>query len=298
MRPYPPGSSHNKLTVALLLLAIASVFGVDASRAENQGCVGNMRGDCQDKNNPGAFFEPIVAGKNSCYMAQAYFSRAALESILPVNLTIPDDATMARHYAKTQFDADVHPFMLSFCHGSQIHDVYTNINVPEQEEIMFVFPVIYTHDDGTTHLGSYVPVLYLDSLTGLIGGLYFGLRKEYHPGMKHGVNGAISRWWSIDGIVDASFETQVSEKVEELPQFFEQTFANPFVTISYPFPFSKMVFYQARVHPGIVRSANETFYWRYKDALVKNSDRSSAVYSEYSFTMSKPMNSKEYFNGY
>jgi hypothetical protein len=129
----------------------------------------------------------------------------------------------------------------------------------------------------------------------LIGGLYFGLRKEYHPGMKHEANDAISRWWSIEGIVDASFKTQVSENMDKLPQFFEQTFANPFVTVSYPLPFSKVVFYQAKVYPGIVRRAKEAFSWNYRGTSVKNSDSSSAVYSEYTFTMSRPMSSKDYF---
>ena len=73
----------------------------------------------------------------------------------------------------------MHPFMLSFCHGADIHDVFTGIDVPEQEELMFVFPVYYKEQ-----VCSFIPVLYLDSLMGVVGGLYYGLRKEYHPEMQ------------------------------------------------------------------------------------------------------------------
>ena len=90
--------------------------------------------------------------------------------------------------------------MLSFCHGSKIHDVFTKIDVPQQEELMFVFPVMYNN----TKLCSYVPVLYLDSALGVAGGLYYGLRKEYHPEMKHNETDH-SKSWHIDKIIDASF---------------------------------------------------------------------------------------------
>ncbi len=123
---------------------------------------------------PISSFEPMVTGHNSSCMAQAYFPRTALEAMLPEYLAIPDDDTMARYYPETELQADTHPFMLSFSHGSDIHDAYTNMNVPEQDEIMFVFPVIYTDDDGVMHMSSYVPVLYLDSFFGVLGGTYKG----------------------------------------------------------------------------------------------------------------------------
>jgi hypothetical protein len=160
---------------------------------------------------------------------------------------------------------------------------------------MFVFPVTYTHDDGATHLSSYVPVLYLDSLLGMVGGLYFGLRKEYHSGMEYGEHAANARWWSVEGILDASFETRTDEDMEKLPHFYGQTFSNPFVTVSYPLPFSKMMFYQARMLPSIVRRASERFYWNYKGETVKNGDGNMAVFSEYSFAMSRPTNRKKFF---
>ena len=106
--------------------------------------------ECQDDRQSAALdpFDPLVVGENVCYMVQAYFPKDALNALLPNRLTIPDDATMTRYYPDTELKVDAHPFVMSFCHGSNIHDVFTEINVPEQEEIMFVFPVSYTHDDG------------------------------------------------------------------------------------------------------------------------------------------------------
>lgn len=241
-------------------------------------------------------FDPLVVGDNTCYMVQAHFPKDALNALLPDHLTIPDDDTMTRYYPGTELKVDAHPFMLSFCHGSNIHDVFTEINVPEQEEIMFVFPVIYTHNDGDMYLCSYVPVLYLDSFAGVVGGLFFGLRKEYHPEMKHGEDAAMSKWWDIEDIIDASFVMQTGEEMSKLPSFFEQTFANPFVTISYPLPFPTMVFYQADVYPDTIRMASETFEWNYRGTTVRDSWDTWSVYSEYYFTMSQPMKARKYFD--
>lgn len=228
-------------------------------------------------------------------MAQAYFPRSLLETILPGHLSIPDDETMSRYYPETELRTDGLPFLLSFCHGSGIHDVHTKVNVPDQQEIMCVLPVTYTHGDGSRYLGSYVPVLYLDSLLGVLGGLYFGLRKEFHRGMQHGESAGNSRWWRVENIIDASFEAQVDEDEDKLPQFYEQMFCNPFITVSYPLPLTKMRFYQARVSPTIVRAARQTFYWNYKGETVRNTDSGSAVFTEYSFSMSRPMSNKKFF---
>lgn len=284
--------------VLMMVAVVATIFSAYKSQAEEHSCVSDPKGDCENQTRSAASFAPMVAGNNSCYMIQAYFPRSALASILPEHLSIPDDGTMARHYPETVLDATAHPFMLSVCHGASIHDVFTNINVPEQEEIMFVFPVIYTRDNGAVHLASYVPVLYLDSFIGMVGGLYFGLRKEYHPGMEHGEDTPTTRWWTVEGILDTSFEIEADEELDNLPHFFGQTFANPFVTVSYPLPFSKTVFYQARVYPEKTRGVSATFHWRYRGETVQNNDKSSAVYSEYSFTMSQPMHSNDYFEGY
>jgi len=112
--------------------------------------------------------------------------------------------------------------------------------------------------------------------------------------MKPGDAAAVSAWLSIEDTVDGSFALEADENVMELPGFFEQTFSNPFVTISYPLPFETMVFYQAKVYPDIVRMAGETLYWNYRGTTQDSGDTWS-VYSEYWFTMSQPMQGKKYF---
>ena len=97
-------------------------------------------------------------------------------------MSIPDADIMSKYYDDVAVVDGMHPFMLSFCHGAQIHDMKTKVNVPEQEELMFVFPVMYKYNE-VEHLVSYIPVLYLNSSIGVIGGLTFGMRKEYKPSM-------------------------------------------------------------------------------------------------------------------
>jgi hypothetical protein len=214
--------------------------------------------------------------------------------MLPRNVTIPDNATMEKYYPDIKLKPGEHPFMLSYCNCKNIHDVYTNINFPEQEELTFIFPVIYTDENGARHMCSYLPVLYLDSLPGVIGGLLYGLRKQFHPQMKTGEPSAFSRWWSVKGVTEASF-IQTEEEMETLPVFIEQTFNNPFVTLSYPLPYPLLVFYQVRVYPDTVRNADGTFEWNYKRTTVRDSEDTWSVYTEYLFTMSNPMYGKKYF---
>jgi len=257
-----------------------------------------LRGECECQvESQSKALEPVdefVFGDYRCYMVQAYFPKDALNAMLPRNFTIPDDAVMAEYYPDTELRDDAHPFMMNFCHGSNLHDVFTNINFPEQEEILPMFPVMYTHDDGNMYLCSYVPVLYLDSFVGVLGGLLWGLRKEFHPEMEHEET-ATTNWWSIEGVIDASFEKQTDHEMMEFHNFIEQTFANPMVTISYPLPFPMMVVYDARVYPTTVMKASETFYWNYKGVTVEQSDDDLSVFSEYEFTMSSPMSSRQYF---
>jgi hypothetical protein len=255
-----------------------------------------------DEERPSSF-DPLVVGNNTCYMIHAYFPKDTLKEILPVGLTIPDDAVMSTYYPDTKLKQDAHPIMMSFCHGSEIHDVLTNQNVPEQEEIMFLFPVIYETENGDAHLCSYLPVLYLDSIVGVAGGLMYGLRKEFHPKMKNDEVSDTSGWWHIDTckwwhteeILDASFVAEADQDLEELPNFFEQTLANPFVTLSYPTPTKRMVFYEAKVYTEKNRNAQENFYWNYKGSTVQNGLDTQSVFSKYFFTMSSPMNAGEYF---
>jgi len=246
------------------------------------------------KNEEIAQFEPFVVGNNNGYMIQAYFPKHVLEEMLPNRLSIPDNATMAAYFPGTPLYDDVLPFMASFCHGSEIHDIWTNINVPEQEEIMFLFPVIYTHTNGDRYLCSYSPVLYLDSFFGVIGGLFFGLRKEYRPGIEHGDISSNSMWWSLDGIFDVTFERNITE-LDDHPSFLKQIFRSPYVSLSYPLPCAKLVFFQTKVYTNVTKEANETFSWNYKGITVEHSEETWSVYSSYYFTMSQPMNGKKFF---
>ena len=75
----------------------------------------------------------------------------------------------------------MHPFTLMFSNCNNVHDVMTEIELRPYRELMFFIPVTYTHENEE-QLCSYVPVLYLEYLIGVIGGLYLGLRKEFHPG--------------------------------------------------------------------------------------------------------------------
>jgi hypothetical protein len=238
---------------------------------------------------------PFVGGDNDCFMIQAYFPREALQEMLPPGLTIPDASVMEASFPDVAFRAESHPFMLSFCHGSNIHDVLTRLDVPVQEEIMFVFPVEYTDDAGHAHLCSYVPVLYLDSLVGVLGGLFFGLRKEWHAYLQHGQEDDGNRWWSISELVDASFELQPGDEAARLPHFMEQTFANPFVTLSYPQPVPRLLFYQARIYPDAVRRASAAFYWHYRGTTISEHEGTSSVQADYHFTMSLPETGSKYF---
>ncbi len=239
-------------------------------------------------------FEFFLEGNNDCYMMQAYFPKAILKEILPKDLELPKDVDMKLYYPETELKEGFHPFIASFCHGSDIHDVLTKQSVPEQEELMFLFPVVYTHDDGTKYMCSYSPVLYLDSRLGVAGGLYYGLRKEYRSDMEYGRPSETSKWWRIENILEASFK-QKGEELSDLPHFFKQILSTPFVTISYPQPIPRMVFYQSKVYPETVREADGLFRWNYKDAEISHENDVLSAYSKYFFTMSKPMNGKDFF---
>ena len=240
-------------------------------------------------------FDVLVAGNNTCYMVQAYFPKDILQEILPDRFTIPDDDTMMVHYPDTALKVNEHPFMMSFCHGSNIHDVLTMNVVPDQEELMFLFPVMYEHDNADMHLVSFLPVLYLDSETGVQGGLLYGLRKEFHPEMQNDEVSSTAGWWSIEGIIDASFETLSEEEAPDWGNFFEQTLKNPFATLSYPQPKAKRAFYQAKVYPRRIIKAREDVLWNHSGATITQGEDTCSVFAEYDFTMTWPMDGKTFF---
>jgi len=237
----------------------------------------------------------FLEGNNDCYMIQAYFPKESLLEFLPEDLSLPQDVDMKKYYPDTVLKEGELPFLASFCHGSEIHDNLTNQSVPEQEELMFLFPVIYTHSDGVKYLCSYSPVLYLNSRLGVTGGLYYGLRKEYHSEMEYGEPDDHSKWWSIEDILDVSFE-QYGEDLNEPPKFFEQILAAPFVTMSYPQPLVTMVFYQSKVYVDKVRNTNASLWWNYNDSDIYDGEDTVSIYSKYFFTMSKPMNRNKFYD--
>ena len=236
------------------------------------------------------YFEPVVYGNNTCYMVQGYYPKAELEAWLPANMTIPDDATMQANYDYEPIEGQ-HPFMLQFCHCAHIHDKFTMKDLPEQEELMFLFPVTFTGPDGKGHLMSYSPVLYLNSSIGVIGGLYYGLRKEYNPSMRIDVPSDHEKAWSVPNIIKGTFKWEEPVVKEEgMPQFFVRTWTNPVVSISYP-PFPRPHFYQAAVYPvGDVFKTTEDWEWDYRGSTLKSGENTSSVYAAYWFTMSWPMN--------
>ena len=156
---------------------------------------------------------------------------------------------------------------------------------------MFFIPVIYTHEKEE-QLCSYIPVLYLDYLVGVIGGLYLGLRKEFHPKMKD-VETDTSKSFVIKDILDVSFHQTSTNSGQELDPFFTQTFKKPTVTVSY---LNRTYFYTTRAYPTKVLDASPVYKWYYKGAVIKNNENTFANYSEYSFTTSQAMRYEAYFH--
>ena len=235
--------------------------------------------------------DPILAGNNSSYMSVGYFPREELERILPRGISIPSDEIMTREYPTVKKMEGMHPFTLMFSNCNNVHDVMTDIELRSYRELMFFIPVIYTKRNEE-QLCSYVPVLYLDYLVGVIGGLYLGLRKEYHPKMKD-VETDTSKSFIIKDILDVSFNKTSANSSQELDPFFTQTFKNPTVTVSY---LNRTYFYTTKVYPTRVLDASPVYKWYYKGSVIKNNENTFANYSEYCFTTSPAMRYKAYFH--
>ena len=137
-----------------------------------------------------------------------------------------------------------------------------------------------------------MPVLYLEYLLGVIGGLYLGLRKEFHPGMKD-IETDKSKSFVIKGILDASFEKLPASGSRELDPFFTQTLDNPTATVSY---LNRTYFYTTKAYPTEVRDTSPVYEWRYKGSVIKNNEGTFANYSEYRFTTSQAMRYDAYFH--
>jgi hypothetical protein len=235
--------------------------------------------------------DPMLTGNNVSYMTVGYYPREELEKILPGAMSIPSDEIMAEQYPTVKKMEGMHPFTMMFSNCNNVHDVMTEIELRSYKELMFFIPVTYTHKDEE-QLCSYIPVMYLEYLLGVIGGLYLGLRKEFHPKMKD-VRTDVSESFIIEDILDVSFEQTSTNDSQELDPFFTQTFNNPTVTVSY---LNRTYFYTTRVHPTIVLDASPVYEWHYRGSVIKSSENTFANYSEYCFTTSQAMRYKAYFH--
>jgi len=235
--------------------------------------------------------DPILTGNNASYMVTGYFPRAELERMLPPAMCIPPDEVMADKYPTAKKIPGMHPFMMMFSNCHHVHDVLTEIELRSYREHFPLFPVIYTQEDEE-HLCSYIPVMYLDYLIGVIGGLYLGLRKQFHPGMVD-VQGDASKSFRIKDVLDVSFRRDPSSGGRSLDPFFTRTFENPTVTVSY---IGRTYFYTTRVIPSKVLDTAHDYEWRYKGCVMKSSEDTVANYSEYCFTTSQAMRHDAYFH--
>ena len=234
--------------------------------------------------------DPILTGNNVSYMAVGYYPREELEKFLPRAMSIPSDEVMTEKYPTVKKMEGMHPFTMMFSNCSNVHDVMTEIELRPYKELMFFIPVTYTHKKEEK-LCSYIPVMYLEYLVGVIGGLYLGLRKEFHPKMIDRQTDTSESFY-IKDILDVSFQQTSTNGSQELDPFFTQTFENPTVTVSY---LNRTYFYTTRVYPTKVIDASPVYEWHYKGSVIKNNENTFAHYSEYFFTTSQAMRYEKYF---
>jgi len=225
-------------------------------------------------------------------MVVGYYPVEELEKILPQAMSIPSDELMAEKFPTVKKIDGMHPFMFIFASCSNVHDVMTELELRPYKEHYPLFPVIYTHKNEE-QLCSYMPVLYLDSLRGVISGnLFLGLRKEYHPNIIDSVTDT-SRSVIIENILDASFQQIQGSSREELDPFFSQMLKNPRVTISH---FKQILFYTSKRFPERVLDTSHTYKWNYKGSEIKSNEHTFANYAEGRFTTSRAMRYEKYFH--
>ncbi len=235
--------------------------------------------------------DSFVIGDNKSFLASGYFPKEGFEKILPKRLSIPSDKVMEEKYPTVKKINGKHPFLLMFSNCHNVHDVATNINLRKYLEINFFFPIVYTHTDGKEHHCSFHSLLYLEFLLGVIGGMYLGLRKEYHPKMKY-TETDTSNSYTIKNIINASFTNTSTENEQELDPFFAQLFKYPTVTYSY---FRRYVFYTTKVASSKVFNTSATYKWNYKGHVITNDSNTVTNYAEYRFETSRAMHYKKYF---
>ena len=235
--------------------------------------------------------DPFIKGNNLSYFVSGYFPTEELKRILPKTMSIPSDEVIAQEYPTVKRINGMHPFLLLFSRCYSVHDVITQIELRPYLELIFYFPVMYNYK-GEQHLCSYLPVLYLDFLIGVLGGMFLGLRKEFHPQLKY-TETDTSNSFIIPNTLHTSFSPLATESRQELDPFFAQIFKRPTATVTY---FNQTVFYTAAVHPTKVLDVSADFEWNYKGSVIKNNEHTFANYCEYSFTTSWAMGYQKYFH--
>jgi hypothetical protein len=235
--------------------------------------------------------DPMLTGNNLSYIAVGYYPREELEKFLPPAMSIPSDEVMTEKFPTVKKIEGTHPFTMMFSNCNNVHDVMTEIELRPYKELMFFIPVTYTHKKEE-QLCSYIPVMYLDYFLGVIGGLYLGLRKQYHPTMIDRKTDT-SESFVIKDILDVSFQQTSTNSSQELDPFFTQTIENPTVTVSY---LNQTYFYTTRVYPERVLDASPVYEWSYKGSVIKSNEDTFANYSEYCFTTSQAMRYEKYFH--
>lgn len=237
--------------------------------------------------------DPVITGIYEADMALAYFPSKEVEKFLPQAMSIPSDRIMTEKYPTVKKIEGMHPFLLQGSTGSKVRPLIYNGNFRAYQEIMFYFPVIYKHGNEE-QLCSYVPVLYLEYLFGVIlGNLYFKFRKEYHPEMIIEDNDKTKNY-IVKDIINVNFHRTSNKNRKELDPFFVQTFENPTVTVSY---LNQTYFYHTNVFSITkVLDTSPVYEWNYKGSVIKNNKNTFGNYSEFTFTLSKVMRYKAFFH--
>lgn len=235
--------------------------------------------------------DPFITGNNQSYFVRGYFPIDRLLKILPNRISLPGDSRMAREFPTVPIIDGFHPCLLLFSRCFQVHDVITKRDLRPYLELLFYFPVIYA-SEGEERLCSYLPVLYLDYLLGTLGGLFLGLRKEFHPGLSYAESGSVHSF-VLDKIIRANFQIDEPESGRDLDPFFSQIFNQPTATYTY---LKRMVFYTTAVYPERVADASADFVWNYQGAQIRDGDQTLSNYCEYRFSTSWAMGYHKYFH--
>ncbi len=233
----------------------------------------------------------VICDRCVTNFALGYYPKEELKKILPKKMSIPSDDVMAKAYPTANPMNGMQPFLMIFSECWDVYNVYTESKLRPYKEIYCYFPVIYTNN-GEEHLCSYLPVLYLDYFLGVIGGFYFGMRKQFHPTMKYDQTDTSNSYFVKD-ILDASFDKTSTESTRELDPFFEQIFKKPMLTISY---FNRTNFFSAFVKPTKVIDTSVTYNWNYKGSVITNNENTFSCYCEMNWKLSPALGYEKYFH--